>query len=227
MGTHVENFPPIEYFETVAAASARFLQQAYSAELAQSVADVIRAVGESIYQTAQQDPFDRMRDARRQLNRLFERLVASHGHFRANRAQPDGHRHVPHSLPDAAQATLPSDLLLFVYGTLKRGYSRSWLLSEQKFLTPVSTQPRYRLYDCGSYPALVEDPEGISIQGELWWVTAECVQMLDEVEGVPEGLYRRDCVALAAPFDCCRAQAYFYLQPVAGLRDCGSCWPNA
>ena len=115
--------------------------------------------------------------------------------------------------------------LIFVYGTLKRGDVRSRALAGQTFLGECRTQPLYRLWDCGDYPALTQAGEnGRSIEGELYDVDAECLSRLDDVEGVDDGLYSRDVVRLLPPRDRQRVEAYFYRLPVEGLPDCGERW---
>ncbi|RLS54585.1 MAG: gamma-glutamylcyclotransferase [Planctomycetota bacterium] len=113
---------------------------------------------------------------------------------------------------------------LFVYGTLKRGHCREAFLQEQQFLGPAQTLPLYRMYDCGSYPGLVDRPtDGVSLQGELWEVTSECLAILDRVEELDSGLYDRHAIQLTGPVDI-PVQAYFYQGVVTGLSDCGPCW---
>ena len=116
-------------------------------------------------------------------------------------------------------------MLIFVYGSLKRGYALHYLLKSQQSLGNADTKPVYRLFDLGSYPGLVEWPEGLAICGEVYQVDAECLKILDETEGVAEGYYARRSVSLETPFDVDDVQAWFWLLPVTGLRDCGPCWP--
>ncbi|MGH7127169.1 MAG: gamma-glutamylcyclotransferase family protein, partial [Planctomycetaceae bacterium] len=99
---------------------------------------------------------------------------------------------------------------LFVYGTLKRGLSRAPALSRQRFLDEARTQPFYRMYDCGTYPGLVESADGLPISGEVWDVDAACLAQLDRIECVAENLYRRGRIALQPPFDRQDVEAYFY-----------------
>ena len=115
--------------------------------------------------------------------------------------------------------------LIFVYGSLKRGYALHHLLEGQTFLGAATTFPLYRVFDLGSYPGLVDWPEGFEVQGELYEVDAECLKRLDEAEGVDEGLYTRRVIKLQPPFDRVEASAWFWLNKVAGLRDCGTSWP--
>lgn len=115
--------------------------------------------------------------------------------------------------------------LIFVYGTLKHGDVRAWLLDGQAYLGEATTLPQYRLFNTGDYPALVEaEPLGLpgrSIQGELWRVDDDCLARLDEEEGVDEGLYERCAIELS---DGTTAWVYLYLYPVDGMDDCGDCW---
>lgn len=132
---------------------------------------------------------------------------------------------------------------IFIYGTLKRGECRAGLLRDQRFLGVVRTAARYRLYDTGSYPVLVEVDaaggeagEGRPIEGELWQVDDECLAKLDEVECVPD-LYQRGAIELQVSsragvgseedVSVVGAQAYFFQGSVAGLRDCGACWSGS
>jgi len=116
--------------------------------------------------------------------------------------------------------------LIFVYGSLKRGFALHRFLSQQDFVATASTQPHYRLFDCGTHPAMVKVAVGgRSVKGELFRVDQKCLVRLDDVEGVEEGLYVRDFVCLCSPFETYRAMAWFFLSPTKGLLDCGSEWP--
>ena len=115
--------------------------------------------------------------------------------------------------------------LIFVYGSLKLGYALHYLLEGQSFRGPATTCPLYRIFDLGSYPGLVDWPEGLAVQGELYEVDAECLKRLDEAEGVDEGLYARRIIKLQPPFDRDETSAWFWLDKVGGLRDCGTSWP--
>jgi gamma-glutamylaminecyclotransferase len=114
-------------------------------------------------------------------------------------------------------------MLLFIYGTLKRGECNHSLLASQEFVADVRTLPRYRLFEKGWHPCLVEAADGVAVEGELWRVSPETLAALDEYEEVPHGFARRPVAVdgVDEPVD-----AYFYAQNVAGLRDCGSRWPR-
>ena len=122
-------------------------------------------------------------------------------------------------------AQSPPAQLVFVYGSLKRGYKLHYLLEGQLSLGHAVTQPLYRLFDMGSYPGLIEWPEGLAINGEVYQVDADCLTQLDEVEGVAERLYVRRGISLRTRLDDKEIHAWFWLGSVAGLRDCGTAWP--
>lgn len=83
--------------------------------------------------------------------------------------------------------------VLFVYGTLKRGFSNHGQMQGARFLGAVETRPVYTLRHLGSYPALT--PGGTTpISGELYEVTVAHFARLDEFEGPP---YERITVALS------------------------------
>lgn len=115
-------------------------------------------------------------------------------------------------------------LYLFVYGTLKRGQRNAGLLSDQTFVRTAVTEPLYRLYDCGSYPALVECPDsGVGIEGEVYRIDDAIRPTLDELEGVPF-LYQLVRVRLQ---DCSETVwTYIYRQATVNLPDCGVRWPR-
>jgi len=111
---------------------------------------------------------------------------------------------------------------IFVYGTLKRGQRNDHLLLDQQFLGTAQTLARYRLYDCGRHPALVPDPgNGVAVRGEVWQVSKETLQKLDEYEGVPDYFSRRPI--LLQGWDS-PVEAYYFNGDVTRLKDCGDHW---
>ncbi len=116
-------------------------------------------------------------------------------------------------------------ILIFVYGTLKRGCSNHGELAGQRFVAEARTLPGYRLFDVGGYPGLVPwpgDREGVS--GEIWSVDPTTLARLDRFEGTDSGLYSREPILLQAPYSGETVQAYVYPGSVAGLRDVGANW---
>jgi gamma-glutamylcyclotransferase (GGCT)/AIG2-like uncharacterized protein YtfP len=117
---------------------------------------------------------------------------------------------------------MSQETLLFVYGTLKRGGSNQHYLAGQKFIGVARTLPGFRLFDLGQYPGMVakaDDRDGVS--GEVWSVEADCLDHLDLLEGIAEGLYRREPVPLLPPFADRKVEGYLYARSVEGLRDLG------
>eukprot|EP00727_Mastigamoeba_balamuthi_P014113 m51a1_g9324 hypothetical protein (334) ;mRNA; r:216-1699 len=115
-------------------------------------------------------------------------------------------------------------VLVFVYGSLKRGHWNAHFLEGQQFVGEARTVPGYRLYDVGSYPAMVAVPPGsrpTSVQGELWRVSPEAMARLDALEEVPD-LYVRASVQLEGPHAAVGpVVAYLYNRSVDGLADLG------
>ncbi|XP_057801790.1 putative gamma-glutamylcyclotransferase At3g02910 isoform X2 [Salvia miltiorrhiza] len=110
------------------------------------------------------------------------------------------------------------DDLIFVYGTLKRGFYNHYLLEDliragaAAYLGPCTTVEAYPLV-CGPYgiPYLVNLPgSGQRIRGELYSVSSvHGLARLDELEGVDRGHYERLPVAVAAEGGGQDAEAYF------------------
>ncbi len=130
------------------------------------------------------------------------------------------------SSPTAGIAPLFLMPFLFVYGSLKRGFSNHHYLHGQQFLSEVKTAPCYRMYDYGGYPAAVCVTEnGLRIQGELWEIDENCLLRIDQLEAVDENLYQRARADLVEPhhqWD--DVVIYLYQQEIRGLRDAGEIW---
>lgn len=117
---------------------------------------------------------------------------------------------------------------VFVYGTLKHGQRAANLLAGQRCLGPAQTAVGFVLYQLDGYPGLIEEPgSGTTVVGELWLVDDACIRALDAYEGVAEGLYRRQSIAIATEGLPSRADTYVYAQSLAGRRRIGATWPPA
>lgn len=109
---------------------------------------------------------------------------------------------------------------IFVYGSLKRGCGLHRILEGQRFLGDACTTPGFRLYDVGWFPAMVADPDGIAVKGELYEVDSATLASLDRVES--EGrMYQRVEIELQGMG---RAETYLYLYDVTGMADIGNHW---
>jgi len=115
--------------------------------------------------------------------------------------------------------------IIFVYGTLKRGGSNHHFLAGQKFIGEARTAAGFRLYDLGGHPGMVTQPDDTAgVVGEIWEVAADALVQLDALEGLAEGMYRREPVPLLPPFADRGIEAYFYPHDIAGRREVGSVW---
>jgi gamma-glutamylcyclotransferase (GGCT)/AIG2-like uncharacterized protein YtfP len=92
-------------------------------------------------------------------------------------------------------------IVLFVYGTLRRGKSNHDELGSSIFLRSARTARRYAVRRFGDFPALF--PGGEEVPGELFDVDADLLSRLDVFEG---SAYVRRSVELA---DGTNAEAYF------------------
>lgn len=90
--------------------------------------------------------------------------------------------------------------LVFVYGTLKRGFPNAHYMTGATFLGPARTVVTYPLVVGGTWftPYLMPEPgEGLRVSGELWEVPDAMMPALDDLESVhlPTG-YRRTMIAV-------------------------------
>ena len=137
-------------------------------------------------------------------------------------------------------------MLVFVYGTLKSGFSRNHALNGQRYLGTAQTEPEYGMYAYGGFPGMVDKSQAdqsqvqasSSIYGELYEVDEECVKSLDKIECVDSDLFERKPINLKElhltrlplfqnTFDFIekrQAYAYIFRRSVAGCADCGSFW---
>ena len=87
---------------------------------------------------------------------------------------------------------------LFCYGTLKRGFRAHHLLESQNaiFVKKAKTASKYQLYRINWFPGMIiDDTQESGVQGEVFSVTDECMERLDQYEGAPD-LFRRHNVEL-------------------------------
>jgi gamma-glutamylcyclotransferase (GGCT)/AIG2-like uncharacterized protein YtfP len=90
--------------------------------------------------------------------------------------------------------------LVFVYGSLKRGFRNHGLLHASEFVGGGLTEARYRLINLGPYPAMIENAEEpMSITGELYRVDEPTLAALDRLED--EGVLYRRIVARITSLD--------------------------
>ena len=110
-------------------------------------------------------------------------------------------------------------MLVFVYGTLKRGYSNHSLLSSSEYLGAYSTATsNFSLYCNGKYPLLVRSLSAdTNVHGELYRVDEDTLKKLDWLECVDEGMYSRLPIYVENEAGGLVAEAYFYNYPITSL----------
>ncbi|PAU78308.1 gamma-glutamylcyclotransferase family protein [Halomonas salipaludis] len=113
--------------------------------------------------------------------------------------------------------------LLFVYGTLKRGFANhAGYLGEAEFLDlAVTCEPFPLVLNGPRYsPVLVDaQGQGLKVQGELFRVDAPTLDELDRLERVNDrDGYRRRRLAIADPHGQVQA-AWSYLKPPSWVED--------
>ncbi len=107
---------------------------------------------------------------------------------------------------------------VFVYGTLKSGFSNHSRLKGSKFIKECSTSSDYTMYSVnGWYPAVVEQGN-TSIKGELYLVSDEVLfNSLDILEGYNKdnntGMYLRKKIEIEEE----QVYTYIYNYPLKGL----------
>jgi gamma-glutamylcyclotransferase (GGCT)/AIG2-like uncharacterized protein YtfP len=101
-------------------------------------------------------------------------------------------------------------MLIFVYGTLRRGEHNHVQLGPARFVGEAWTTPHYELVDMGDYPALLETGAD-AVRGELYDVPESWLSHLDAFEDVPT-LYERKLITLNQA----QALGYVMRREVAG-----------
>ena len=84
--------------------------------------------------------------------------------------------------------------LLFVYGTLKRGFGNHYYLKDAIFLGRGRTKERYAMYEL-SIPYVVKDERVSHIVGEVYEVGRDTLKRIDMLEGHPFA-YKRERVVV-------------------------------
>jgi gamma-glutamylcyclotransferase (GGCT)/AIG2-like uncharacterized protein YtfP len=83
--------------------------------------------------------------------------------------------------------------IVFVYGTLKRGFHNHYILGESEFIGTAWTSNNYYLYD-GAFPYVTDEGDQW-VLGELYCVRDETIMKnIDRLEGVPHHYVRHDVI---------------------------------
>lgn len=84
--------------------------------------------------------------------------------------------------------------LLFVYGTLKRGFGNNRRLRDSKFISTGTTKEPYGFFDLGAFPCITKDGN-VHVQGEVFELDDAALARTDELEGHPF-FYKREEVRI-------------------------------
>lgn len=108
--------------------------------------------------------------------------------------------------------------LLFVYGTLKRGYHNHRLLAEAGAQFIQEDKAPGRLYG-GYVPVVTPLPENkrakLWVSGEVFLIDAPCLARCDRLESHPTGYTRTEVRLLSG----LKAYIYYWLHPGYRVRD--------
>ncbi len=102
--------------------------------------------------------------------------------------------------------------LVFVYGTLRSGEVNHHLLETARYCGSHTTQPHYKMFSLGTYPAVVGGGPD-RILGEVYQVDARTMSRLDWLEGYPVAYKRK---LISTPWG--RAWIYLYRASVRGRK---------
>jgi len=103
--------------------------------------------------------------------------------------------------------------LVFVYGTLRQGFSNHYLLDTSKWVDYSQTQKKYAMFEQG-IPFVSKNMSLIAITGEVYEVSNDVLGYLDLLEGHPHA-YKREQVDVKLKFtnEIIKAWLYFYPNP--------------
>ena len=101
-------------------------------------------------------------------------------------------------------------MLVFTYGTLKKGFHNHYLLEDSKFIGEAVTKNKYGLYPsvCGSFPFALKSKNDIEIIGEVYDVDNYTLARLDALEGYPV-LYLKEEIEVVLNDKIIKALIYF------------------
>lgn len=99
--------------------------------------------------------------------------------------------------------------VVFVYGSLKRGFHNHHLLETSELLGEATSCDRFVMWGAG-FPFLASKSRGHRVAGELYLVDLETLQCLDHLEGHPR-FYRRQSRLFRTGRT--RRRAWIYLVP--------------
>lgn len=110
--------------------------------------------------------------------------------------------------------------LVFVYGTLRRGFVNHSLLESSCFVGMGRTLEHYALY-VGALPYVIRNDPVSPIIGELYEVDGKTLENLDDLEGHPDEYRREEVSVVSDNGEKISAWLYFYPEKEGMLLECG------
>jgi len=98
---------------------------------------------------------------------------------------------------------------VFVYGTLKSGFSNHYLLDGCEYLGDAATVPTYKMIENG-FPVIMPDPGGKPLAGEIYTVNDETLARLDQLEREGSS-YDRELIDVLADGEHLPTKAFIYV----------------
>lgn len=88
-----------------------------------------------------------------------------------------------------------SDMLnLFVYGTLKKGFSNHHYLKNSQYIAAATTSEQHQMYQSG-IPFVIKNKGTSPIHGEVYKIDNETLKRIDMLEGHPH-CYKREIIRI-------------------------------
>ena len=116
---------------------------------------------------------------------------------------------------------LPAREMVFVYGTLKKGFGNHGLLQGAKFIGKAVTTEPYAMYVSGGIPFVTPNEKVSPIKGEVYFVDETTLSSLDRLEGHPDWYCRRETWVELEDGREVHAWLYFNQEPSGTLESSG------
>lgn len=85
-------------------------------------------------------------------------------------------------------------MLVFTYGTLKKGHGNHRLLTGSHFVSEAETRHRFKMYDVVGFPVLIGPTvDGHRVRGEVYLVDDKTMAQLDRLESAGRVYDRKRC----------------------------------